>query len=195
MHDRLGQQTASLALLLGRLAPHVAAEGRVHLHRAACQVDVLNDEFRDLLADLHQPRRRQGDLQAMVAGLIAKWRDATGIDVEFVTRGSSKAITADQQLIALRLVQEALTNIMKHAPGASRVAVKLTFTDRSLIVLISDDGPGCPVVPGFRGLDGCYGLTGMRDRVRSQGGTLQIRTVPARGVTVRGRLPLLSSRQ
>ena len=196
LHDRLGQQIAALTLLLGRLEPCVeTVDGQVHLARLGLQVDSLNDEFRRLLSDLHAPQPPQDDMEDTMTALIRRWRDMAGIEVSFVTQGTSKGITLEEQLVVVRVVQEALTNIVKHAPTANRVAVTLTFSQRQLIVAVADDGPGFVLErkSSRSASDRGYGLDGMRDRLRRMGGTLTIQAAPGRGVTVRGRLPLTSA--
>src|SRR5204862_238369 len=78
------------------------------------------------------------------------------------------------QLAAYRIVQEALTNARRHAPGAA-VDVELQYTDDALRLRIRDNGPGPPPVP----LDGGHGLSGMRERAAAVGG--ELRTGPAAG--------------
>lgn len=127
----------------------------------------------------------------MLAALVGRWRDTAGIEVEFCTQGAHQAVTTDEQFAVLRVVQEALTNIVKHAPAADRVVVTLTFSTHHVVVSIADNGPGFVLErtcarPGDRR----YGLAGMGDRLRRLGGVLTIQAAPGRGVTVHGRVPL-----
>ena len=88
-------------------------------------------------------------------------------------------------LTTYRVVQEALTNVLRHAPGATRADVDVAVDDHALLVTVSDDGP--PVAaPGSTGL----GLVGMRERVGVLGGTLDAGPSAGGGFRVRARLPL-----
>ncbi|MFG1710746.1 ATP-binding protein [Nonomuraea sp. M3C6] len=85
---------------------------------------------------------------------------------------------------AYRIVQEALTNVSRHA-GPATATVTLTYGAQDLTVQIDDDGlasPACPPVPG-------NGLTGMRERVTALGGRLHTRPRPHGGFTARAELP------
>ena len=81
-----------------------------------------------------------------------------------------------------RLVQEALTNVLKHAPGATAAVLVASEPDRTRVEII-DDGPGpAPSLPG-------YGLAGLEERVTAAGGTLVIGPTPQGGFAVRALLP------
>jgi signal transduction histidine kinase len=89
-------------------------------------------------------------------------------------------------LSAYRIVQEALTNALKHAPGA-HVRLGVSYEDTSVVVEVVDDGPGGgPSRDGTRG----HGLIGMRERVELFGGTLDVGPRGGGGFGVRARLPL-----
>ena len=124
--------------------------------------------------------------------LIAQAR-AAGLTVDLVTTGEPVVLPPGVDLAAYRIVQEALTNAMRHA-GADQVAVGLDYLGDALVVSVEDDGRG---VPGDRDAAGGsgHGLVGMRERVRLYGGTLDIG--PARrgpGFRVHARLPVRESR-
>ncbi|MGW3351466.1 sensor histidine kinase [Nonomuraea rubra] len=87
-----------------------------------------------------------------------------------------------------RLVQESLTNISRHAPGASAVTVSVTQEDEELVVEVTDDAP--PPHRSRGRLGGGYGLVGMRERAEALGGTLSAGLLPEGGWAVHARLPL-----
>ncbi|HEY2416485.1 MAG TPA: CHASE3 domain-containing protein [Steroidobacteraceae bacterium] len=93
----------------------------------------------------------------------------------------------DAAIMVFRLVQESMTNIVKHAQ-ATRVALEIRMTDTELTVLIEDNGIG--IATDRRDAVGSHGLATMRHRVRSFGGTLDIDSLPSRGTRLRARLPL-----
>jgi len=120
--------------------------------------------------------------------LVAQARDS-GLRVELVTEGEPAPLPAGVDLSAYRIVQEALTNTLKHAgPVQARVAVR--YRGEQLELEISDDGrtPGRP--PTRDDDAGGQGLVGMRERVALYGGDLQAARRPEGGFVVRASLPL-----
>ncbi|MBW3606819.1 MAG: hypothetical protein KY463_00440 [Actinobacteria bacterium] len=116
--------------------------------------------------------------------LVEQVREA-GLSVELDVDGARRALPPGVDLAAYRIVQEALTNVLKHAgPARARVAVR--FTDRELELAITDDGRG----PGGDVNGGGHGLVGMRERVALYGGSLDAAPADAGGFAVRATLPI-----
>ncbi|MEV6284215.1 sensor histidine kinase [Kribbella sp. NPDC051770] len=127
------------------------------------------------------PQPGLADLRSLVDGLADQ-----NLPVTFELRGSVDDVPAGVQLTAYRLVQEALTNVVKHAQ-ASRVAIVVEAAPEGLTTRVSDDGKGFDPA---RTPDGRHGLTGMRERVRIHDGTLQLDTSPGSGTSVIAWLPV-----
>jgi signal transduction histidine kinase len=108
---------------------------------------------------------------------------ASGTPVRFVLEGRVTPLAPGVDLTAYRIVQEALTNARRHAPGAA-VEVELHYSPRALRLRVRDDGPG----PGLNG-DG-HGLLGMRERVATVGGSLTTGPADGGGFLVEASLPL-----
>jgi signal transduction histidine kinase len=122
---------------------------------------------------------------------LASTAHAAGVPVT-VDSAVDDAVPAAVGLCAYRVVQEALTNAARHAPGAA-VAISVRVDDRALRVEVADDGPGGPGGSGGSAADGRarYGLVGLRERVAAAGGTLEAGPGPGgRGWRVVARLPL-----
>jgi signal transduction histidine kinase len=158
--------------------------------RAGQAMDDVSDTARAALVEL---RRLLGVLRSedalapqpgldAIEDLVESVRKA-GMDVTFTRPGAVRCVDAVSGLTAYRVVQEALTNVLKHA-GPCRADVDLTLVDGALVVTVTDDGTG----PG--GQDGGHGLVGMRERVAVVGGSLDVGAAPGGGFTVRARLPL-----
>ena len=127
------------------------------------------------------------DLDALVARTAA-----AGIPVEVRARGERRPLPPGMELSAYRIIQEALTNVVKHA-GPARAEVVLCYQPRSLTIEVTDDGGG----PGRRAAAGPgaghgHGLLGMRERVAVYGGRLDAgpRRPPRPGFRIRAELPL-----
>jgi signal transduction histidine kinase len=108
------------------------------------------------------------------------------LPIELDVRGDPEGPPEGQQVAAYRLVQEALTNVVRHAKAsAARVLVRIE--EAGVRVEVSDDGSGFDVAAAGRGTR--HGLAGMRERVRIEGGTLDIRSTPGDGTTVAAWFP------
>ena len=110
---------------------------------------------------------------------------ASGLPVEAVVEGSPRPLPPGVDLSAYRIVQEALTNALRHAGGASaRVVVR--YEPDAVELEVADDGPGPPEDPEA---SGGHGLIGMRERVQLFGGELEAGPRPGGGFLLRARLP------
>ena len=122
---------------------------------------------------------------AFVDSLVEQSREA-GLDVSLVIEGEPAPLTAGVDLTAYRIVQEALTNALKHAGPAAHADVHVCYADGMLEILVVDDGRGRDAdLPS-----GGHGLVGMRERVNLFGGQLVVGNRPGGGFQVRASLPL-----
>ena len=99
--------------------------------------------------------------------------------------GSPRGLPASVDLAVYRIVQEALTNVARHAHPAAAL-VRLAYTDESIEIVVEDDGLGAHEPNGYGG----NGLAGMRERVAALGGEFAAGPRPDVGFQVRARLPL-----
>jgi signal transduction histidine kinase len=118
--------------------------------------------------------------------LVDQMRDA-GLPVELQIEGTERTLPPSVDLSAYRIVQEALTNTLRHA-GPARAQVKVSYADSAIDIEVLDDGRGPN--PGQNGAGTGHGLIGMRERVTLLGGTFQAGHHPGVGYSVRAHLPL-----
>ena len=118
--------------------------------------------------------------------LLDEARVISGAATRLILSGSPDALDPGVELAAYRIVQEALTNARRHAPGAA-VDVELQYTDAALLVRIRDNGPGPSWSAGSTG-EG-HGLLGMRERAAAVGGRLQVGSATGGGFLVETTLP------
>jgi signal transduction histidine kinase len=123
--------------------------------------------------------------------LLSRTR-ATGLRVTSHIEGTPRPMPAGVDLAAFRIVQEALTNVTRHA-GEASATVRVDYGDRTLIVQIDDDGLGKSSNANAAGAG--KGIAGMRERVEALGGELETGARPGGGFRVRARLPLPASAQ
>lgn len=124
---------------------------------------------------------------AQLGGLVARAR-AAGLPVELRIDGQARELSPGLDLVAFRVVQEALTNSIKHA-GPARALVRVTFTTGALELEISDTGRGRALSDGDTDAPG-QGLVGMRERLGLYGGELETGRASGGGFRVRARIPL-----
>jgi len=116
--------------------------------------------------------------------LLDDVRDTSGSGTRLIIRGRPVTLEPGIELAAFRIVQEALTNALRHAPGAA-VDVELAYTERSLLLRIRDNGPGPPEDQSGAG----HGLLGMRERAAAVGGELRTGAAPGGGFLIEAALP------
>jgi signal transduction histidine kinase len=164
--------------------------------RAREALDSIERTARTALADMRRSLgvlRRDEDERALapqpgvgdLSGLIEQAR-AGGLAVELAVEGERVPLPQAIDLSAYRIVQEALTNVIKHA-GAARARVTIRYLDDELEVEVADDGAGPPVNAAD---ESGLGIIGMRERVEAHGGNLHTGARTDGGFLVRASLPL-----
>ena len=150
-------------------------------------------EMRRLLGVLREDsgaeptRRPQPGLQQLT-DLLDEARELSAASTRLIVRGPVRPLDPGIELTAYRIVQEALTNARRHAPGAA-VDVELHYRDQALHLWVRDNGPGREPEPQPDG--GGHGLTGMRERAAMVGGRLAAGPAPRGGFVVSAVLPLV----
>jgi len=140
---------------------------------------VLREDAQAEVADRHpQPGLEQ------LPGLVDEARESSGSACRFIISGPPVTVGPGVGLAAYRIVQEALTNARRHAPGAA-VDVEVHYGDGDLRLLIRDNGPG----PERTAPAGGHGLLGMRERAAAVGGELHAGAATVGGFLVEARLP------
>jgi len=179
----------------------VQAQGaRRMIHRDPARADealaTIEDTARSALGEMRRSLgvlRSEGEQAARapqpgvgdIEGLLANAR-SSGLSVDFTVEGTARPLPQGVDLSAYRIVQEALTNTIKHA-GRVRSRVTLRYGDDELVVEVKDDGPG-PAADAREGAG--HGLVGMRERVAALAGELHAGAGAEGGFMVRASLPL-----
>ena len=162
----------------------IASTGRAALAELHGLLGVLRSDDDHGDDDSRRPAPGLADL----ATLVDRVR-AAGLPTTLTVVGRPTPLGTAAQLAVYRLVQEALTNTRKHARGASRAGVALTWTAGGLEVVIQDDGCGDAASPDHVG----HGLVGMRERISAHGGSVSAGPAPAGGWRVAASLPLAAA--
>lgn len=192
LHDVVAH-TVSVMVVQAGAARRVAERDPARARAAVTAIEATGrqalGELRRLLGVL-----RRGGEEAELApqpglaalGELVAQVSAAGLPTSFEVVGTLRPAPPGVELAAYRVVQEALTNCMKHAgPASATVAVR--YTEDAIEIEVADDGRGAAAAPG----DGAgHGLAGMRERVGLYGGALEAGPRPGGGFRVRARLPL-----
>lgn len=192
LHDVVAHGMSLIALQAG-VANYVIGERPEEAARALASIETTSrsalTEMRTLLGVLRDGDGAPVDPQLAPAPGLADLDRLTartvqaGVRVDLETRGRARELPAGVDLAAYRIVQEALTNVIKHA-GSGGCRVTVAYEDAAVSVEVVDEGRGA--VPSTGG----HGLAGMRERTRLYGGEFEAGPLPGRGFRVAARLPL-----
>lgn len=194
LHDQMGQHLAAIVLLVNSLKefsqPDPSAISRIsQLEEVANQlsqeVDTLAWELRPTVLD-------DLGLHVALGNYVEKWSKRAHVPVDFHSTGlSEQRLPPPLETAIYRIVQEALTNILKHA-RASNVSLILERRDNHVSVIIEDDGCGFDIeaLLATPVVERRMGLLGMQERATLVGGTLNIESAPGAGITIFMRVPV-----
>ena len=194
LHDSLTHSISVIQVQAG-VAVHLARKRGEDVPPALLAIqEAGSDAARELRATLGALRSEEdgdGSGLSQLDSLVARAR-AAGLPVTVTVTGAERPLPPDVDQAAYRIVQEALTNVSRHA-GAACASVRLHYTQETLSVQVVDDGKGPDVSTGtstgIRSSGPGLGLVGMRERVSALGGRLQAGPQDDGGFQVRAELP------
>jgi signal transduction histidine kinase len=188
IHDTLAQGFSSIIVLLQAaetgLGPDAPAPARQQVSLAAETARENLAEARGLVAALTPAGLASGNLPGALRRSTERLRAETGIDATFAGTGEPRPLPAALDVVLLRVAQEALANVRKHA-AAGTVLVGLSYADGTVCLQVSDDGQGFDVDHASSG----YGLRGMRERLSQVDGRVEVTSTPGAGTRVRAEVP------
>jgi signal transduction histidine kinase len=194
LHDETAQTLAALSIMLDRARDSLddrSSQASVHVREAKAVATRLLDETRRLILGLRP-------LVLDDLGLVpaVRWQCETtlgdrGLHATIDDRLGPTRIPSHVEVALFRIVQEAITNVARHA-DARHVDIKLMRDGDTVTVIVADDGKGFEVglAMGTAGRYDTVGLSGMEERVGLIGGSMQIRSAPGAGTTIEVKTPL-----
>jgi signal transduction histidine kinase len=190
IHDQTGQSFTAAILELKAIEPFVHEKGLGRLRLLRKQLDGIGQLLHRIAWELRPPSIDELGLTSALLNYLEEWGKKHAITVDFQNIDAKLNERSDEiRTTIYRVIQEALTNVAKHAANATHVGIVIGTTDDTLYLTIEDNGRGFnPVVPTSR-----LGLAGMRERLMLVGGHLEIESSKA-GTTIFARIPLLSER-
>jgi signal transduction histidine kinase len=196
LHDVLAHNISLISVQAG-VALHLIDERPEQARPALAAIkDASRDALDELRSVLDVLRQGQAAPRAPTSGIrdldsLVERTRATGLDVRLEIVGTPRPLPTDVDLAALRIVQEALTNVVRHA-DAEHATVRVTYDDEQVTVQVEDTGrapqPRVPTAAPPAGAPG-RGLAGMRERAQAVGGSFHAAPRPGRGFRVRATLP------
>jgi PAS domain S-box-containing protein len=190
IHDELGQALTALKLDLSLTRRSLVSGGHAEesekIHENERAVNRIIRTMRKIATDLRPGILDELGVAAAIEWLAKDFQNRTGISCKVILQGVDKISDTARSTAIFRIVQEGLTNVMRHA-AASQVKVSLERKARALVVEVRDNGIGIAEVRIFGSKS--FGLTGIRERVRLLGGKAEIRGIPGKGTLVRVTIP------
>jgi signal transduction histidine kinase len=192
LHDETLQSLGGLRVLLSNALRRDDAEATQEAVREAVdRIELEIENLRSIITDLRPASLDELGLRVALDTLVDRVRDRSGIEIECTLEIAgpgaprhSGGLSEDLETTVYRLVQEALTNVVKHA-GATRVSVTVGEDGAHVLLSVADDGGGFDQNTAVGG----FGLAGMRERVALAGGRLNIDSGGG-GTTLTARLPI-----
>ncbi len=198
IHDTLAQGFTSIVTNLEAAegdVPPSSTRAQHHLDQARLTARESLTEARRLVWALRPEALESVSLPEALERLAERWSTQSGIAAGVATTGTPCPLPSEVEATLFRIGQEALNNARKHAEGASRVALTLSYMGDVVALDARDDGAGFdPAREAGRVRDrdsGGFGLKGMRERVEGVGGALSVESAPGEGTTLTVELPVV----
>ena len=188
LHDETLQALGALKVLLSSATRLDDVDAmRAAMRQAVDQLSGDIQSLRSMIAELRPPALDELGLAPALTSLAQRTSTTTGLEVRAdVDLAGEPRLTPEVETTVYRIVQEALTNVAKHA-NAATVELSVRCAEHAVLIAVSDDGVGFDPAGDP---DGGFGLTGMRERVDLAGGELSVVPGSSAGTVVRARLPL-----
>jgi PAS domain S-box-containing protein len=185
IHDTLLQGFTGVSLKLLVAANRVTGqpETSAALQEVLTLAQRTLEDARRAVWDIRSPWLAGAEFSAALRTAAENAIRGTGLRLEYRLDGPARPLEAETEAVVFRIVQEAVTNAVKHA-GAATIRLRGTYGTRSMRVVVADDGKGFSVDPDFRAYGGHWGLLGMRERATQIGGKVLVRSAPGQGTRV-----------
>lgn len=181
IHDDMGQWLNTMKIKLFLLKDEQPGEHDQVLNEAISVVDAIIKSVKRLITNLRPQVLDDLGLVPAIEWLVNDFRNTTGIPTVCISNTDDIQLSGDRAISVFRIIQEALTNISRHAK-ATEVHVYINNSPRVCIIRVSDNGTGMQVTEVDNGQS--FGILGMRERALYCGGKLEIESQPTRGTQV-----------
>ncbi|GAA2890984.1 hypothetical protein Acy02nite_74330 [Actinoplanes cyaneus] len=187
IHDTIAQGLTGIVTQL-QAAGHAAGDAAAWLRHHEAATALARESLTEARRSVNELRPEPldgGRLADAVTDVAARWSARQGIPAQVTVTGDTRVMRPEAEVALLRTAQEALANVSKHAAGASRVGLTLSYMDSQVALDVRDDGPGFDLAEHTAG----FGLVAMRQRIEALSGTLQIESEAGGGTGISACLP------
>jgi two-component system sensor histidine kinase UhpB len=184
LHDELGQVLTGVLLLLDEAGRSSSGDASAAIEEGREAVRSSIEEVRRIVRDLRPEALDDLGLVSALAALASGFAQHSGVAIARELPGAIDGLSPEQELVLYRVVQEALTNVARHAE-ARHAELRVEATPAEVRVRVRDDGRGLGVAPPDHG-----GLRGMRERALLVRGSVEVTSQPGAGTEVLLRIPL-----
>jgi signal transduction histidine kinase len=195
LHDEMGQALTAMSINLAAIEKELPSElaptTRERLAETSALADQTLEQVRELSLDLRPSMLDDLGLVPTLRWYVNRYAQRLKLEVEFEAVDLEERLTAEMETVLYRVVQEALTNVARHAQ-ANRVHIHLEHKGFKVHAFIEDDGQGFDVqeVAGREALERGAGLLGIRERVASLGGRFSLWSRPGQGTRLTIEIPI-----
>jgi PAS domain S-box-containing protein len=190
LHDDLGQDLALLSIEIGQLMQKASQSQAKGLQKLAAKTSEISSQVHNLSQQLHPSSLEHLGLVAASRSLCSEVARSSGIQIDFSHTNVPSPISPDVSICLFRILQESLTNIVKHSQ-VEEARVEVAGSPDKLQLTVRDSGVGFD--PESVGSDGRLGFVSMRERLSLVSGELLIESQPRSGTQITASVPLSSS--
>lgn len=192
IHDEIGQALTAISLNLEKLKTKgkpSEVKGKIRLVQSL--VEKTSDFIRHFSHQIHPVMLEDLGLLPALRSFVRDFQKNTDVRVKLKFSASVERVSVEQKTVLYRIVQESLTNVLKHS-GTRNAKVMIGRSPKGITLQVVDNGKGfeLPVISGTREKGQGLGILGMRERARIVGGKFMILSRPGKGTRVRVYLPL-----
>lgn len=195
LHDVPLQELYGILYRLEELRPRSQAPNAAVITEVIADVKSTLSSLRSIATELRPPLASRSGFEGLAGSYIAEFREKhPDIKVSASLQRDKKTLPEDTRLMLLRVLQEAFSNIVRHAQ-ATEIRLSFDFDDRQACLEITDNGKGFAVPENWVNMvrGGHYGLAGMAERVSIVGGAMSVTSTPGASTAVRVVLPYSAS--
>jgi signal transduction histidine kinase len=191
LHDETGQALTAIGLGLRGASSAIdknITKAKQNLRQLEAMSASSLDELQRLIANLRPAHLDDLGLVAATRWHTNEVMSHTGLEIQFSVIGKERPLHDTVKIATYRIVQEAITNVIKHA-DASKVYVEMCFQPNELCLVVSDNGRGMEFKSESELMQRSWGLLGMRERTKLLDGEFHIESAPSKGVKIEVSIP------
>ena len=191
LHDQVSQNLTALSITagsVGKVISDALPQAENHVRECMKLIEETAEQIRSLTFDLRPPVLDDFGLVAAIKWHVARMQARSGLKVNVRGEEPKPRLPGRAEMALFRIVQEALTNVTKHA-ATSEASIEVSFDENTLTIRIEDKGGGFEQASSEDGGISGWGLLNMRERADAVGGTLTVESKPGQGTQVAVEVP------